>query len=145
MKPGELLYRLLRYLPTGLLSLRRIVITAALAVVILVLTLGTWVWVGVSNDQYSQLDRRLDSVSSLGDFGTLLSDTKSTDLDASMPDGNLVRTVRIGNLTASVPSSVVLPKLDNGYADTTIDGVQYRVRTFSAGGASIALLSLIHI
>jgi signal transduction histidine kinase len=139
MKPGELLYRLLGQLPTGLLSLRRIVITAALAVVILVLTLGTWVWIGVSNDQYSQLDRRLDSVSSLGDFGSLLSDTQNTDLDAPMPDGNLVRTARIGTLTASVPNDVVLPKLDNGYADTTIDGVQYRVRTFSAGGASIAL------
>ena len=27
----------------------------------------------------------------------------------------------------------------NGYANTTINGVQYRVRTFSAGSASIAL------
>jgi signal transduction histidine kinase len=34
---------------------------------------------------------------------------------------------------------VVLPQLDNGYANTTINGVQYRVRTFTAGPASIAL------
>ena len=42
-------------------------------------------------------------------------------------------------MAISVPSDVVLPKLDIGYADTTIDGVEYRVRTFSVAGASIAL------
>ena len=41
----------------------------------------------------------------------------------------------------SVPTAVVLPELGNGYANTTIDGVEYRVRTFSVGGASIAGLS----
>ena len=51
---------------TRVLSLRIIVIVAALSVVALVITLGAWVWIGVTNDQYSQLDRRLDSVSSLG-------------------------------------------------------------------------------
>ncbi|HPZ95534.1 MAG TPA: two-component sensor histidine kinase, partial [Mycobacterium sp.] len=73
VKPDELVCRLLQRLPTRMLSLRSIVTFAAFAVVVLVLTLGTWVWVGVTNDQYSQLDRRLDSVSSLGDFSTLLS------------------------------------------------------------------------
>ncbi|MDT7731746.1 MAG: two-component system, OmpR family, sensor histidine kinase PrrB, partial [Mycobacterium sp.] len=53
---------------TRVLSLRIIVIVAALSVVVLVITLGAWVWFGVTNDQYSQLDRRLDSVSSLGDI-----------------------------------------------------------------------------
>ena len=119
-----------------MLSLRTIVIFAALAVVVLVLTLGTWVWVGVTNDQYSQLDRRLDSVSSLGDFSTLLSSPGSPN---SSPDGNLVRTVRVGPLEKSVPSGVVLPKLTDGYANTTINGVEYRVRTFTVAGASIAL------
>ena len=57
---------------TRVLSLRIIVIVAALSVVALVITLGAWVWFGVTNDQYSQLDRRLDSVSSLGDISTLL-------------------------------------------------------------------------
>lgn len=137
MKPGELVYRLLQRLPTRMLSLRAIVIVAALAVVVLVLTLGAWVWVGVTNDQYEQLDRRLDSVSSLGDFSTLLSTNPAA---AVTPNSNVVRTVRIGDtVVVSVPSSVVLPALDNGYADTTIDGVQYRVRTFPVGGASIAL------
>jgi signal transduction histidine kinase len=138
MTPDELVYRFLQRLPTRMLSLRSIVIFAALAVVVLVLTLGTWVWVGVTNDQYSQLDRRLDSVSSLGDFSTLLSGPPGS--GTASPDGNLVRTVRVGPMEKSVPSSVVLPKLGDGYANTTINGVEYRVRTFTvAGGASIAL------
>lgn len=139
VKPDELVYRLFQRLPTRMLSLRTIVIVAALAVVILVLTLGAWVWVGVTNDQYSQLDRRLDSVSSLGDFSTLLTTAPPVGGATSAPDGNLVRTVRIGTVAISVPSDIVLPKLDNGYADTTIDGVEYRVRTFTVAGASIAL------
>lgn len=137
VKPDELVYRMLQRLPTRMLSLRTIVIMAAMAVVVLVLTLGTWVWVGVTNDQYSQLDRRLDSVSSLGDFSTLLSSPPVP--GSASPDGNLVRTVRVGSLEMSVPSGVVLPKLSDGYANTTIGGVEYRVRTFTVAGASIAL------
>lgn len=126
-------------LPMRVLSLRAIVIIGQLAVITLVVILGVWVWVGVTNDQYSQLDRRLDSVSSLGDINTLLSSTQQTDPDRPTPDGSLVRTARIGGVTVSVPNSIVLPKLANGYANTTINGVRYRVRTFSAGPASIAL------
>ena len=33
----------------------------------------------------------------------------------------------------------MLPEFENGYTNTTIDGVEYRVRTFSAGPASFAL------
>lgn len=137
VKPDELVYRMLQRLPIRMLSLRTIVIVAALAVVILVLTLGVWVWVGVTNDQYSQLDRRLDSVSSLGDFSTLLSAPAAP--GTPMPDGNLVRTVRVGGMEMSVPSDIVLPKLADGYDNTSINGVEYRVRTFSVGAASIAL------
>jgi len=121
------------------LSLRTILIVAALSVIALVLTLGAWVWIGVTNDQYSQLDRRLDSVTSLGDINTLLSGVERASPDRPTPDGNLVRTVRMGDVTVSVPSNIVLPKLANGYANSTINDVQYRVRTFSAGPASIAL------
>ena len=121
------------------LSLRTILIVAALSVIALVLTLGAWVWIGVTNDQYSQLDRRLDSVTSLGDINTLLSGVERASPDRPTPDGNLVRSVRMGDVTVSVPSNIVLPKLANGYANSTINGVQYRVRTFSAGPASIAL------
>ena len=121
------------------LSLRTIVIIAELSVIILVLVLGTWVWLGVTNDQYSQLDRRLDSVSSLGDVSTLLNSALHASADQPPPEGSLVRTARVGGSTVSVPSDVVLPQLANGYANTTINGVQYRVRTFTAGPASIAL------
>ena len=109
------------------LSLRTIVIVGALSVVVTVITLGTWVWIGVTNDQYSQLDRRLDSVSSLGDVSTLLSSTRPAPDGAPTPDGNLVRTVRIGTMAMSVPPDVVLPELGNGYANTTIGGVEYRL------------------
>jgi two-component system, OmpR family, sensor histidine kinase PrrB len=126
-------------LPTRVLSLRTIVTVSQLSVIALVLALGAWVWIGVTNDQYSQLDRRLDSVSSLGDINSLLNTAQLTSPDRPTSDGDLVRTARIGGVTVSVPSNVVVPKLANGYANTTMNGVQYRVRTFSAGPASIAL------
>ena len=132
------MYRLLR-LPVRVLSLRTIVVISALAVVVLVITLGTWVWIGVTNEQYSQLDRRLDSVSGLGDISSLLSTAQQTTAEEPMPDGSLVRTARVGGTTVSVPSNITLPQFDSGYANTTIDGVEYRVRTFMAGPASIAL------
>ncbi|MCW2686161.1 MAG: sensor histidine kinase [Mycobacterium sp.] len=135
---NERLYGLLRPL-MRVLSLRTIVIVAALSVVAVVIVIGTWVWVGITADQYSQLDRRLDSVSSLGDFSTLLSSALHANTSHAMPDGSLVRTARFGGTTVSMPSDIVLPKFVNGYADTAINGVQYRVRTFAAGDASIAL------
>jgi two-component system sensor histidine kinase PrrB len=131
-------YRLLRPL-IRVLSLRAIVVASALSVITLVIVLGTWVWVGVTDDQYSQLDRRLDSVSSLGDVSNLLTNTPGAGTTQPMPDGSVVRTARIGGITVSVPNDVVLPELADGYDTTTIDGVQYRVRTFSAGPGSIAL------
>ncbi|MGE2688933.1 sensor histidine kinase [Mycolicibacterium pulveris] len=122
------------------MSLRVIVIVAALSVVALVITLGAWVWFGVTNDQYSQLDRRLDSVSSLGDIGQMLrAAEQDDDAVAPTPSGGLVRTARVDGATVSVPPDIVLPEFDIGYTDTTIDGVEYRVRTFTAGGATIAV------
>src|SRR5262252_6970545 len=137
MEPDTRLFRRVQ-LPMRVLSLRTIVIVAAISVIALVVILGAWVWFGVTNDQYSQLDRRLDSVSSLGDINTLLNSPQQS-ADRPAPDGNLVRTARIGGVTVSVPSTIVVPKLPNGYANTTINGVQYRVRTFTAGPASVAL------
>ena len=129
----------LNLLLTRVLSLRIIVVVAALSVVALVITLGAWVWIGVTNDQYSQLDRRLDSVSSLGDISTLLRTAQNATTAQPAPKEGLVRTARVGPATVSVPSDVVLPRFDNGYANTSINGVEYRVRTFSAGVASIAV------
>ncbi len=139
MKLNDPMYRLFQR-PMRFLSLRTIVVVSELAVIAVAVLIGTWVWVGITNEQYTQLDRRLDSVSSLGDLSTLLSTAPpNAGPDAPSPDGSLVRTARIAGLTLSVPSDVVLPQLDNGYANVTINGVEYRVRTFSAGRASIAL------
>jgi two-component system sensor histidine kinase PrrB len=135
MKVAERLYRLL----TPVMSLRVIVIVAALSVVVLVITLGAWVWFGVTNDQYSQLDRRLDSLSSLGDISTLLRTPQEVGTDQPSANGGLVRTARFEGMTVSVPREIVLPQFDIGYANTTIDGVEYRVRTFAAGDALIAV------
>jgi len=121
------------------MSLRIIVIVAALSVVALVIILGAWVWFGVTNDQYSQLDRRLDSVSSLGDIRSLLRNSESLNLVQPSGNGELVRTARVDGVTVSLPKDIVLPQFDNGYVSTTIDGVEYRVRTFTAGKASIAV------
>jgi len=138
MKPQDLLYRLLRQ-PLRLLSLRSIVIISQLGVIILVLVLGVWVWVGVTADQYSQLDRRLDSLSSFGDVNTLLRSAQQDGVGPEPTENGLVRTARIASTTVSIPADIVLPQLPNGYADTTIDGVQYRVRTITTGTASVAL------
>ncbi len=139
MESNERIRRLLQR-SIRVLSLRTIVIAAELAVIAVVILIGAWVWFGITNDQYNQLDRRLDSVSSLGDLSALLSTAQPDGTPDEQPaEGSLVRTARVAGLTLSVPSDVVLPQLENGYANTTIGGVEYRVRTFSAGRASIAL------
>lgn len=138
MDLNDRLYRMLG-LPKRILSLRTIVIVAALGVVITVLTICTWIWIGITNEQHSQLDRRLDSISSLGDVSSLLSTAMKDDADAPEADPDLVRTARIGGATVSIPADVVLPEFPNGFATTTINGTEYRVRTFAAGQASIAL------
>src|SRR6476620_512302 len=136
-RPQDLVFRVLQH-PLRLLSLRSIVILAQLGVIILVLTLGVWVWVGVTTDQYDQLDRRLDSLSSLGDVNTLLRSAQQG-VGPEPTEGGLVRTARFGDTTVSIPADIVLPELPSGYTDTSIDGVEYRVRTIPTSSASIAL------
>lgn len=138
MDLNDRLYRALG-LPKRILSLRSIVVAAALGVVTTVIVIGTWVWIGITNEQYSQLDRRLDSISSLGDVNSLLSTAMKDDADAPEADPDLVRTARIGGATVSIPADVVLPEFPDGFATTTINGTEYRVRTFTAGQASVAL------
>ena len=115
MNPQDLAFRLLRH-PLRLLSLRSIVIVGQLAVIILVLTLGVWVWVGVTNDQYNQLDRRLDSLSSLGDVNTLLRGAQENGVEPQHAANGLVRTARIGPATVSMPNDIVLPELPRASA-----------------------------
>ncbi|SKL57516.1 Probable sensor histidine kinase PrrB [Mycobacteroides abscessus subsp. massiliense] len=128
----DLSYRLLEK-PMRIFALRTLVAIAALGVMVLVVTLGTWVWLGVEEDQYSQLDRRLDSVSSLGAVSNLLNSVISSDKKLDTPDG-LVLTARVAGLTKSIPTDTELPLLEPGYANTKINGVEYRVRSFIAPG-----------
>ncbi|MDX1870862.1 HAMP domain-containing sensor histidine kinase [Mycolicibacterium sp. 120266] len=138
MDLNDRLYRLLG-LPKRALSLRTIVLAASFGVVATALTICTWVWIGITNEQYSQLDRRLDSIGSLGDVTTLLSSALNDHADEPTANGGLVRTARIAGTTVSTPSDIVLPEFPDGFATTTINGTDYRVRTFSAGQASVAL------
>ena len=108
-----------------------------MSVVGVVIFLGTWVWVGITNNQYGQLDRQLDSVSALGDVSRL-GRAPNADADQPLPDG-MVRTVRISGDTLSKPRDITMPDLPNGYTTATVHGVQYRVHTFAAGRASIAI------
>lgn len=135
MTLNDRVYRLLR-LPVPGLSLRTIVIFSALSVIVAVITIGTWVWIGVTNEQYSRLDQQLDSVSGLGDIAALVSNPPTSQ---PLPDGNMVRTTRIGGTTTSIPSDVELPKLPAGYENATVNGAEYRVHTFAAGSASVAV------
>ena len=125
--------RLIRWfyqLLTRVMSLRIIVVVAALAVVALVITLGAWVWIGVTNDQYSQLDRRLDSVSSLGDISTLLRTPQTLGLDEPSQDGGLVRTARVDGSTVSVPQ-------DSSCRHSTMDTPARRSTGWSTGFAPL--------
>ena len=138
MSPNDIVLRLMRQ-PLRLLSLRSIVIVGQLSVIVLVLILGGWVWVGVTNDQFSQLDRRLDSLSRLGDVNTLLQTAQQDDVGPEPAADDIVRTARLPETTVSIPDDVVLPELPYGYATVSIDGADYRVRTFTTGDATISL------
>ncbi|MDT5247778.1 MAG: two-component system, OmpR family, sensor histidine kinase PrrB, partial [Mycobacterium sp.] len=70
---------------------------------------------------------------------TLLRSAQQIGVEPQATANGLVRTARIGQITVSIPSDVVLPELPRGYANTTIGGVEYRVRTIATGTASIAL------
>lgn len=135
MSLNDRVYRLLR-LPIPGLSLRTIVIFSAFSVIVAVVAIGTWVWVGVTNEQYSKLDQQLDSISSVGDLGALVNQSPASD---RLPESNLVRTTRLGSATYSIPNDIELPEFVPGYQNATVDGVEYRVHTFAAGPALVAL------
>ena len=110
-------------------SLRtRVVFATAIGTAIAVLIVGAIVWVGITNDRNYWLDRRLDEAAG---FATPL--VSLGELPRSPTGQNTVITVRKGDQVTS-NSAVVLPELPAGYADTSIDGVHYRVRTVDIPG-----------
>ena len=111
-------------------SLRtRVAFATAIGAAIVVLIIGTIVWVGITNDRLEQLDRRLDEAAG---FAVPFLPRGLDQIPTSPNDRDVVITVRRGGQVSS-NSSVVLPKLDANYADTTVDGVRYRVRTVEIG------------
>ena len=107
-------------------SLRtRVAFATAIAAAIVVGIVGTVVWVGITNDRKERLDRRLDEVAG---FAIPLLPRGLEQIPKSPNDQDAIITVRkAGQVTSN--TSVVLPDLPPGYADTFVDGVRYRVRT----------------
>jgi len=121
--------KLLRRIFARTPSLRtRVVFATAIGTAIVTVIIGAIVWVGITNDRKYWLDRRLDEAAGLTvpliGLGELPRSAGSTDA---------VITLRRANEVTS-NSTVVLPELEPGYADTEIDGVLYRVRTVDIPG-----------
>ena len=92
---------------------------------IVVVIVGTIVWVGITNDRKERLDRRLDEAAG---FAIPFLPRGLGEIPRSPSDQDAVITVRqAGNVSSN--SNVILPELPDGYADTYIDGVRWRVRT----------------
>jgi two-component system, OmpR family, sensor histidine kinase PrrB len=107
-------------------SLRtRVAFASAVAAAIVVLIVGAVVWIGITNDRRERLDRRLDEAAG---FAIPFLPRGVGDMPRSPSDQDAVITVRKGDQVTS-NSTVVLPQLPAGYADTYLNGVRYRVRT----------------
>ncbi|MDT5113296.1 MAG: two-component system, OmpR family, sensor histidine kinase PrrB [Mycobacterium sp.] len=107
-------------------SLRtRVAFATAIAAAIVVGIVGAVVWIGITNDRKERLDRRLDEVAG---FAIPLLPRGLEQIPKSPNDQDAIITVRKGGQVTS-NTSVVLPELPPGYADTYVDGVRYRVRT----------------
>ncbi|CAJ1498841.1 HAMP domain-containing sensor histidine kinase [[Mycobacterium] holstebronense] len=121
--------KLLRRIFARTPSLRtRVMLVTAIGTAIVTVIIGAIVWVGITNDRKYWLDRRLDEAAGLTvpliGLGELPRSAGATDA---------VITLRRANQVTS-NSTVVLPELEPGYADTEIDGVRYRVRTVDIPG-----------
>ena len=107
-------------------SLRtRVAFATAVAAAIVVGIVGAVVWVGITNDRKERLDRRLDEAAG---FAIPFLPRGLDEIPKSPNDQDAVITIRKGGQVTS-NSSVTLPELEPGYADTSVDGVRYRVRT----------------
>src|ERR1700741_1422336 len=123
----NLLSRIFRRTP----SLRaRVVVATAIGAAIPVLIVGTVVWVGITGDRKERLDRRLDEAAG---FAIPFLPRGLDEIPKSPNDQDAVITVRKGDQVTS-NGNVELPQLPAGYADTSVNGVRYRVRTVEIRG-----------
>jgi two-component system sensor histidine kinase PrrB len=107
-------------------SLRtRVAFASMVAAAIMLVIVGTIVWIGITNDRKERLDRRLDEAAG---FAIPFLPRGLDEIPKSPNDQDAIITVRKGaDVTSN--STVILPELPAGYADTYINGVRYRVRT----------------
>ncbi|TPG35625.1 HAMP domain-containing sensor histidine kinase [Mycolicibacterium hodleri] len=113
-------------------SLRtRVAFATAIAAAIVVGIVGAIVWIGITNDRKERLDRRLDEAAG---FAIPFLPRGLDQIPKSPNDQDAIITVRRTGAKATSNSDVTLPELPAGYADTTIDGVRYRVRTVELTG-----------
>jgi two-component system sensor histidine kinase PrrB len=107
-------------------SLRtRVAFASMVAAAIMLVIVGTIVWIGITNDRKERLDRRLDEAAG---FAIPFLPRGLDEIPKSPNDQDAIITVRKGGDVTS-NSTVILPELPAGYADTSINGVRYRVRT----------------
>ncbi len=121
--------KLLRRIFARTPSLRtRVMLATAIGTAIVTVIIGAIVWVGITNDRKYWLDRRLDEAA-----GLTVPLIGLGELPRSAGPTDAVITLRRANQVTS-NSTVVLPELEPGYADTEINGVLYRVRTVGIPG-----------
>jgi two-component system sensor histidine kinase PrrB len=110
-------------------SLRaRVAVATAIGTAIVVLIAGAVVWFGITSAWKERLDRRLDEAAG---FAIPFLPRGLNEIPRSPNDQDTVITVRRDGQVKS-NSDVTLPPLNEGYADTDINGVRYRVRTVEA-------------
>jgi two-component system sensor histidine kinase PrrB len=121
-------------------SLRtRVAFATAIAAAIVVGIVGTIVWVGITNDRKERLDRRLDEAAG---FAIPFLPRGLDEIPKSPNDQDAIITVRKAGVVTS-NSNVVLPELPPVYADTTVGGVRYRVRTVEIQGPQGPMLAAV--
>jgi len=112
-------------------SLRaRVAVATAVGASIVVLIAGAVVWFGITSAWKDRLDRRLDEAAG---FAIPFLPRGLDEIPRSPNDRDTVITVRRNGQVKS-NSDVTLPRLDEGYADTHVNGVRYRVRTVEIPG-----------
>ncbi len=112
-------------------SLRaRVAVATAIGTAIVVLIAGAVVWFGVTSAWKERLDRRLDEAAG---FAIPFLPRGLDDIPRSPNDRDTIITVRRGDQVKS-NSDITLPKLGEGYADTYVNGIRYRVRTVDIPG-----------
>jgi len=118
--------KLLSRIVTRTPSLRaRVAVATAIGTAIVVLIAGAVVWFGITSAWKERLDRRLDEAAG---FAIPFLPRGLSEIPRSPNVQDTVITVRRDGQVRS-NSDITLPQLDEGYADTYVNGVRYRVRT----------------